>query len=406
MPGGMLRLGIPALPPPERGRRRDIANVTGDRRGDRDRHAGGRSRGARSERLRRRSAWRRARTSPRVCASPARSWTGVVDGASSSSAPSSSARPRTCAASAWSSSAAATSPSTRRARARRLGADVRRQVSLESCDEMPAHDCEVEEAARRGRRRCTTPGASPASPATAACRASRSSACTCVFDAERPLRPEYDESQRDELACDVVIVAAGMGAGHRARSPELATNGNRHDQGGPADAADRRAVRVRRRRRRHGPVDDHQRRRPGAARRLHDRPLSPGRGARRRATFDERPPRRRQGGRAGQAAGTHSRRDPLGAGRRRAAAAPTDFAEIEPPLTEEEARAGAARCLDCGVCSECHACVDVCPADAIDLDMRRRGGRRRRSARCRLAPASSCSRPTPSRSTATAGTRT
>ena len=28
------------------------------------------------------------------------------------------------------------------------------------------------------------------------------------------------------------------------------------------------------------------------------------------------------------------------------------------------------RCLDCGVCSECHACVDACPANAINLDMK------------------------------------
>ena len=51
-------------------------------------------------------------------------------------------------------------------------------------------------------------------------------------------------------------------------------------------------------------------------------------------------------------------------------AAPTDFGETEAPMTEDEAFLGAARCLDCGVCSECHACVDACPADCIDFDMR------------------------------------
>jgi heterodisulfide reductase subunit A len=51
-------------------------------------------------------------------------------------------------------------------------------------------------------------------------------------------------------------------------------------------------------------------------------------------------------------------------------AAPDDFNETEAPMTEEEAFLGAARCLDCGVCSECHACVDVCPADCIDFSMR------------------------------------
>jgi len=44
--------------------------------------------------------------------------------------------------------------------------------------------------------------------------------------------------------------------------------------------------------------------------------------------------------------------------------------EVEQGFTEEEARAEAARCLDCGVCSECHACVRACPAGAIDFSLR------------------------------------
>jgi heterodisulfide reductase subunit A len=52
-------------------------------------------------------------------------------------------------------------------------------------------------------------------------------------------------------------------------------------------------------------------------------------------------------------------------------AAPTDFTEVELPLTEAEAHAGAGLCLDCGVCSECGECVDVCPVDyCIDLRAR------------------------------------
>jgi heterodisulfide reductase subunit A len=46
------------------------------------------------------------------------------------------------------------------------------------------------------------------------------------------------------------------------------------------------------------------------------------------------------------------------------------FAEVESPLSEEEARYSSSRCLDCGGCSECGECVRVCPADAIRLDMR------------------------------------
>jgi heterodisulfide reductase subunit A-like polyferredoxin len=45
------------------------------------------------------------------------------------------------------------------------------------------------------------------------------------------------------------------------------------------------------------------------------------------------------------------------------------FAEIETPLTEEEARYCASRCLDCGGCSECRECVRACPANAISLSM-------------------------------------
>ncbi len=49
--------------------------------------------------------------------------------------------------------------------------------------------------------------------------------------------------------------------------------------------------------------------------------------------------------------------------------APNDFAEIEPPMSEDEALAAAGRCLDCGVCSECGQCVGACPAEAIKLNM-------------------------------------
>jgi heterodisulfide reductase subunit A len=48
----------------------------------------------------------------------------------------------------------------------------------------------------------------------------------------------------------------------------------------------------------------------------------------------------------------------------------TDFDEVEMPLEEEEARAAAARCLDCGGCSECHQCLDVCSGQAIDFSRR------------------------------------
>ena len=43
-----------------------------------------------------------------------------------------------------------------------------------------------------------------------------------------------------------------------------------------------------------------------------------------------------------------------------------DLAFVDVIRAQEEAR----RCLDCGVCSECHQCLEACPAKAIDFSMR------------------------------------
>jgi heterodisulfide reductase subunit A-like polyferredoxin len=47
----------------------------------------------------------------------------------------------------------------------------------------------------------------------------------------------------------------------------------------------------------------------------------------------------------------------------------TGFREVILGLTEHQARYEAARCLQCGVCSECLACVYACGTNAIDHDM-------------------------------------
>jgi heterodisulfide reductase subunit A-like polyferredoxin len=43
-----------------------------------------------------------------------------------------------------------------------------------------------------------------------------------------------------------------------------------------------------------------------------------------------------------------------------------DFREVEMVLTEEQAKQEASRCLACGICSECHLCVEACKREAID----------------------------------------
>jgi heterodisulfide reductase subunit A-like polyferredoxin len=49
---------------------------------------------------------------------------------------------------------------------------------------------------------------------------------------------------------------------------------------------------------------------------------------------------------------------------------PGQFYPDEETLTEQQALQSVSRCLDCGVCSECHACVNICPADCIHMEQR------------------------------------
>ena len=49
---------------------------------------------------------------------------------------------------------------------------------------------------------------------------------------------------------------------------------------------------------------------------------------------------------------------------------PGEFYPDEETLTEEDVLSCTGRCLDCGICSQCNSCVDICPADCIDLNMK------------------------------------
>lgn len=47
-----------------------------------------------------------------------------------------------------------------------------------------------------------------------------------------------------------------------------------------------------------------------------------------------------------------------------------DYDEVDLGLSADEAQREARRCLHCGVCVECRACADVCPPQAVRLDMK------------------------------------
>ncbi len=122
--------------------------------------------------------------------------------------------------------------------ARRLGAASVDQVSLECCEEMPAHDFEVEEARAEG---ITLHDGWGIDHFTGEGRV-QGAAAQGLHLRVRPRRalpaPSTTRRQHKSLECDVVIVAAGMGADTAAFG--LETNGNAHPQGRPRHAADRR----------------------------------------------------------------------------------------------------------------------------------------------------------------------
>ncbi|HUJ56476.1 MAG TPA: FAD-dependent oxidoreductase [Gaiellaceae bacterium] len=230
----------------------------------------------------------------------------------------------------------------------RLGAAEVHEVCLESRPEMPAYDFEVEEALAEDVILHDSWGIRGFRPDAVELKR-----CVAVFDAEGRFSPRYDEGDLYELPFDLAIVAIGM-----RRERDVAVDPVTLQSGEPWLFAAGDVVA--------GPtkiVDA-----VGAGRRaaaMIDRFL---RGeSMTELPFDERLPAVEHADVLARQR-SHSRREPLPA--LSLAGGPTGFAELEPGLTEEEARAAAARCLDCGVCSECHECVAACPADAIDFDQR------------------------------------
>jgi len=47
-----------------------------------------------------------------------------------------------------------------------------------------------------------------------------------------------------------------------------------------------------------------------------------------------------------------------------------NFKEVISPISEQQANEEAGRCLDCGICSECHECIKVCEADCFNYSQK------------------------------------
>jgi heterodisulfide reductase subunit A-like polyferredoxin len=292
--------------------------------------------------------------------------------------------------------------------ARRLGAAAVHLACLEAHDQMPAYAWEVAEAEAEG---VTVAGGWGVARFSGDDRAEGDGGgmpgggrlklvvlkrCLSVFDEAGRFSPRYAEDVTDECACDLAIVAIGMGA-DTAAFPSLAPGGARTLQAdpvtlrtglpwvfaagdavtGPTTIAEavghgRGAAAMIDRFLQGRPLDGQPMdgqplgQTPGGPQPWSDQPPTAG-PARSLAGVEPLPVVDKAAVLARQR--SHSVRPPLAAGRV-LSADPADFAEIEPPLTEAQAHAAAGRCLDCGVCSECHECIAACPADAIDLDAR------------------------------------
>ena len=247
----------------------------------------------------------------------------------------------------------------------RLGAAEVHLVSLEQRDGMPAHGFEVDEAFTEWVMLHPGWGMRHVARSHRATGVSLRR-CLAVFDADGRFNPSYDDTDLLDLPADTVITAVGMGADTAAFAGLVPVNRNGTVQADPGTlqtavpyvfaAGD--AV--------SGPsmitkaVGQGRRAAFMIDRWLAGRPLDP-------TAFDDPLPVVDQQAVLGRQA-SHSWRAPLDPAV--LAGNPADFTELEPALTDAEVHSATARCLDCGVCSECHECLSVCPADAIKLEMR------------------------------------
>jgi heterodisulfide reductase subunit A len=253
----------------------------------------------------------------------------------------------------------------------RLGARSVKLFCLEARDEMPAHPWEIREAEEEGVLVTTSWGVKQILGQDRKVWGIELMRCTSVFDREHRFRPTFDESVRENVAADVIITAIGLAPNTAPFSSQLELNRNgtfrTHPKtlqtsrpnvfaGGDAVTGPSMIVTA---------IGQGKRAAFYIDRYLRGLPLG-------EAPFDERMPIADRASVVAKARANASHREPTPTVRTPVPERLTSFAEYETPLSEAEARYSANRCLDCGVCSECRACIPVCPPRAIDLDMRPR----------------------------------
>ncbi len=243
--------------------------------------------------------------------------------------------------------------------ARRLGSKDVTMVCLENREEMPAWDYEIEEALEEDVKIINSLG-----PAKILEKGGKTSGiefkkCTAVFDDQKRFNPQYDEKDITALDADYVIVAIGQSGEFGFSDSESIAVTNR----GGLDAdpltyqtpidwvfAGGDAV--------YGPksVVDAVACGKEAAESIHRFIQKEDLTKDREKIFEFEKPDT-----LGEPLLDRAVPDTIAVQDREG-----NFKEITFGLSEERMQEEAARCLSCGICSECYQCVDACLAEAID----------------------------------------
>ncbi|MBF0120672.1 MAG: FAD-dependent oxidoreductase [Desulfobacterales bacterium] len=104
--------------------------------------------------------------------------------------------------------------------AKRVGAEQITMICLESKDEMPAWDYEIEEAIEENIKIINCLGPKRFVGKNGKIAGVEFKTCTCVFDENKCFNPKYDESDVQILEADTVIVAIGQSAQSEFAKPE------------------------------------------------------------------------------------------------------------------------------------------------------------------------------------------
>ncbi len=244
--------------------------------------------------------------------------------------------------------------------AKRLGAKDVSLVCLETREEMPAWDYEVEEALEEGVKIHNSLGPNTFLEKEGRVFGVEFKQCTAVFDEKGAFNPAYDENRLTVFEGDTVIVAIGQAAdlsfaeknaiavtprgGLQANPVTLETSVRGVFAGGDVFYGPRSVVEA---------VASGKEACESIHRYLNNLDLKEGR---EKDDSYEKPDVRREPFMARQRMRTLSLEERAG-----------NFKEIAQGFNQSEALAEAERCLKCGICSECYQCVAACKAEAVTM---------------------------------------